>query len=578
MKSHRMVTLAATATLALASAVPAATAFAAFPEPLRVARSKGVAATANAEASKAAAEILRAGGNAVDAAVAAALALGVTNFESSGLGGAGFALVWNGAEHKARVLDFRETAPAAATRDLFVRDGKVDALASKWGGRAVAVPGEPAGLAELEHKYGKLGLVRVAQPAIKLARDGFVVTRHIVESMHRKMPDGSTMPRLAPDEPLAQLLTPNGREIEVGQIIKRPALARTLEKFAKGGAAAFYRGAVAQAFVDKARRTGGILTVDDLVAYKPIWKEPLQGHFRGRELWAVPPPAGGVTAIEALQILDAREPLEKDQLGASLAWQRIVEALKHAFADRARLLGDPAFTNVPVDKLISPDYAATLAAHVLDDRVQPPADYGDKSLAAADAAHDHGTSHVCIVDGEGNAVSLTTTVNLLFGARMIAGDTGVVMNDGMDDFSAQPGVPNAFKLIGTFANSIAPGKRPASSMTPMLVTHEGDLELCVGAAGGPRILSATVQTIVNVIDYGLDVAAAIDEPRIHAQWLPDAEFFEAFVPRDVVEALEKRGQHLKPDTDRAAVQAISVGADKLEAACDPRYGGAPAAP
>jgi gamma-glutamyltranspeptidase/glutathione hydrolase len=554
-------------------------AHATYPEPLTITREHGAVASANAEASRAGAEILKAGGNAVDAAVATALALGVTNFESSGLGGAGFALVWDARAHKARVLDFRETAPGRATRDMFLHDGKADIVQPKWSGLAVAVPGEPAGLVELEAKLGKLGMAAVAQPAIRLARDGFHVTRHTVEAMHRKPPPGMTPPPpLAPDEPLVSLLTPGGKEVRVGQILKRPELARTLEKLAQKGASAIYEGPVARAIVDKVTRAGGILTLADLAGYKPMWRDPLLGHFRGHELWAVPPPAGGLTAIEALQILDARPPLGPLGLGSSAAWQEILEALKHAFADRARSLGDPAFVKVPTERLASLDYARELAGRIKNERALAVTDYGDKSLVPADPVHDHGTSHLCVVDGQGNAVALTTTVNLLFGARMVAGESGIVLNDGMDDFSAQPGVPNAFGLVGAFANAIAPGKRPLSSMTPMLVTKDGAVELCVGAAGGPRILSATVETIVNVIDFGLDVQAAIDEPRMHAQWVPDLEMFEAFIPRDVIEDLQKRGQHLKPDGESAAVQAIRVDGEAATAASDPRYGGAPAAP
>jgi gamma-glutamyltranspeptidase/glutathione hydrolase len=320
------------------------------------------------------------------------------------------------------------------------------------------------------------------------------------------------------------------------------------------------------------------MTLDDLAGYKPIWRDALQGHFRGHDLWGAPPPAGGLTAIEALQILDARPSLESLGLGSSAAWQPIIEALKHAFADRARSLGDPAFVRVPTERLASAEYARELAGRIKDDHTLPLTDYGDKSLVPQDPGQDHGTSHLCVVDGQGNAVALTTTVNLLFGARMVAGESGIVLNDGMDDFSAQPGVPNAFGLVGAFANAIAPGKRPLSSMTPMIVSRDGAVELCVGAAGGPRILSATVETIVNVIDFGLDVAAAIDSPRVHAQWMPDLALFEPFIPRDVVEDLQKRGQHTKLDAETAAVHAVRVGPETVTAASDPRYGGAPAAP
>jgi gamma-glutamyltranspeptidase / glutathione hydrolase len=295
-------------------------------------------------------------------------------------------------------------------------------------------------------------------------------------------------------------------------------------------------------------------------------------------VWTAPAPAGGLTELEVLQILEARPPLTALGRGSSAADHVIAEALKHAFADRARSLGDPAFVKVLEDKLTSAEYARTLAARI-GDKTLPPAAYGDKELAGpADAPHDHGTSHLCVADGEGNVVALTTTVNLLFGSRIVDPVSGVVLNDEMDDFSAQPGAPNAFGLIGAFANAVAPGKRPLSSMAPTIVTRDGTPILCVGAAGGPTIVSSTVQTIVNVVDFGLDVSAAVAAPRIHAQWMPNAVVVEPDVPRDVIANLEKRGHKVVPVPTLATVQAVGLSPTRLTAASDPRYGGVPAAP
>jgi gamma-glutamyltranspeptidase/glutathione hydrolase len=321
-----------------------------------------------------------------------------------------------------------------------------------------------------------------------------------------------------------------------------------------------------------------VLTVEDLAQYKPVWRDAIVGHFRGHEVWTAPAPAGGLTELETLQILDARPPLGPLGRGSSATDHVIAEALKHAFADRARSLGDPAFVKVLEAKLTSVEYARTLAARI-GDKTLPPAAYGDKELAGpADAPHDHGTSHLCVADGEGNVVALTTTVNLLFGSRIVDPVSGVVLNDEMDDFSAQPGAPNAFGLIGAFANAVAPGKRPLSSMTPTIVTKDGVPILCVGAAGGPTIVSSTVQTIVDVVDFGLDVSAAVSAPRIHAQWMPNAVVVEPDVPRDVIEALEKRGHKVVPAASLATVQAVGLSPTRLTAASDPRYGGVPAAP
>jgi gamma-glutamyltranspeptidase/glutathione hydrolase len=563
----------------------AATANSAAPAPLWASRNRGIAATANVEASRAAAEILRKGGNAVDGAVAAALALGVTQPESSGLGGGGFAVVWNAKDKKARVLDFRETAPAGASRDMFVVDGKADPARSRWGGLSVGVPAEAGGLVELEGKYGKLGLTAVAQPAIRLARDGFSVTRHQYCAIDVKgtgcVPQNQYVPPppFVDHDPLRALTMHGEATLDEHALLKRPELARTLAALGKRGAAAFYSGAIAQSIVKTVQARGGNLTVEDLTGYRPLWREALVGSFRGHQVWTAPAPAGGLTLLEVLQILDARPPLTPLGRGSSAVDHVLAEALKHAFADRARSLGDPAYVKVLEDKLGSAAYARTLAARISDDKVLKPADYGDKELAPpADPPHDHGTSHLCVADGEGNVVALTTTVNLLFGSRIVDPLSGVVINDTMDDFSAQPGAPNAFGLIGAFANAVAPGKRPLSSMAPTIVTKDGEPILCVGAAGGPTIVSATVQTIVNVIDFGLDVSAAINAPRMHTQWMPHAVAVEPDVPRDVVQALEKRGHKVVPVPTLATVQAVGLGPARLTAASDPRYGGAPAAP
>lgn len=553
----------------------AAVARAAYPAPLEVARTRGIVATANAEASAAAASVLARGGNAVDGAVAAALALGVTNPESSGLGGGGFAVIWLAKARRAVVLDFRETAPAQASRDMFLVDGKADPARSKWGGLAVAVPAEPAGLAELEARYGKVGLAAAARPAIKLAKGGFSASRHLVAAISPSppLPAGVVV-----DEALRHLWRPGGKPLLEGQKVRRPALARTLARFAKQGAAGFYQGPVARQIVAAVQARGGILTAADLPAYRPIWREPQTGRFRGRELFTAPPPAGGLTAVEALQILDARPALGPLDRGSSAADHLLLEAFTHAFADRAHDLGDPAFVKVPAVRLGAAQYAAQLAARILPNQVLPPAAYGSKATGPADPPHDHGTTHLCVADGEGNVVALTTTVNLLFGSLVMGGDSGVVLNNEMDDFSAHPGAPNAFGLVGSWANAIAPGKRPLSSMSPMIVTQDGQAVLCAGAAGGPTIVTATVQTVVNVIDYGLDVAAAVDAPRVHAQWLPRRAVVEDDVARDVVEGLERRGHKVVRTRSIAAAQAVGLSPTGLSAASDPRYGGAPAAP
>jgi gamma-glutamyltranspeptidase/glutathione hydrolase len=537
-------------------------AFGAWPAPLSVPREHGIVAADTALASQAGAEVLRKGGNAVDAAVATALAVGVVSPGGSGLGGGGFLVYWSAKSRRAFVLDFRETAPRRASRDMFVVDGKAVADKSRHGGLAVAVPGEPAGLAELESRYGKLGLGAAAAPAIRLAQKGFPVLARVAKSASEALPVSIA----EGDAALAAQL----KTYQTGQVAKNPALARTLERFAKEGAAPFYKGDIAAAIVAAAR--GGVLTAEDLADYRPVWREPLIGHFRGRTIWAVPPPAGGATLIEMLQILDAR-PALKDA-GSSEADHEIAEALKHAFADRARLMGDPAFFDVPWKKLIDPAYARELAARI-GPGVSPPERYGMVGPAKPEPPRDHGTSHLCVADGEGDVVSLTTTINLGFGAKRMA--AGMILNDEMDDFVAQPGVPNYFGLVGAEANAVAPGKRPLSSMTPVVLTDDKGAVLCAGGSGGPLIVSETAQTIINVVDFGMNAEQAVSAPRIHAQWVPDVVFAERDVPADVRENLAKHGHKVEPPPMEGAAQLIILGAG-LQAASDPRKGGAPAAP
>ena len=560
---------------ALFVALFATFAWAAYPAPLKVPRSRGVVASDNIEASRAGAEILAKGGNAVDAAVATALALGVASPASSGLGGGGFLVFYRAKDQKVEALDFRETAPAAATRDMFLSDGKFVPNLSRVGGLAVAIPGEPAGLAALVAKYGKLKLADDARPAIRLALEGVPTSPYVAKAiglwMNRNHP--------VPGDSILSLIAPgaSGQPLAAGTRLQRRELAATLEKFGAHGADAFYRGEVAREIVAAVKAKGGILTEADLAGYRPRWSAPLEGHFRGHTVFTVPPPSGGLTLLEVLQILDARPSLASFGPGSSGHYHALAEAFKHAFADRARSLGDPAFVDVPAAHLTDPGYAKELASRIHDDKVAAPATYGDKHLAdaPASAAHDHGTSHLCVIDGEGNAVALTSTINLLFGSGVIGGKSGVLLNDEMDDFSAQPGVPNTFGLIGGYANAIAPGKRPLSSMSPTIVVKDGQAVMCVGASGGPTIVTSSAQAIVNVLDHGLDANSAISSPRIHTQWMPDEVYADAEVPADVVENLRKRGQKVLPPKEIGAAQIIVVKGEWLEAASDPRKGGAP---
>ena len=448
---------------------------------------------------------------------------------------------------------------------------------SQVGGLAVAVPGEPAGLAALHAKLGKLPLSKIVAPAVRLARDGFFPTRRLVASAAR------VAPTLATGDPLLRWLAPGGHVIEERTRIKRPQLAETLQRYGKGGRDAFYVGAVAADLVDAARSHGGVLTTEDLLAYQPLWREPLIGQFRGKKVYATPPPAGGATALEALHFLDALPALPRGSLGSSAYFHRIAEALTHAFADRARWMGDPAFFKVPVEKLASPAYGKALTARFREDGVLALDEYGTPAEkgSAVEPPHDHGTSHLCVVDSEGNAVALTTTVNLELGSHVEAPRSGVLLNDQMDDFAARPGKPNGFGLVGAEANAIAPGKRPTSSMTPMIVVDGDQAVMCVGGSGGPTIVASSVQAIVAAFDEGVSAETAVSTPRVYAQWRPEGMVIERDVPNDVADGLTRRGHELRRWPDDAftpAVQVILRRGEVLEAASDPRKGGAPALP
>ncbi len=572
--------------LALSAAICApGVGWAAQPDPLRVSEKKGAVAADTVQASEAGAEILRQGGNAVDAAVATALALGVVGPAGSGMGGGGFAVVWSAKEHRAQMIDFREVAPKAASRDMYAADTPTTTPAtaarpspSIVGGLAVAVPGEPAGLYALHQKLGKLPLAKIVLPAVRLAKQGFFPSRRLVRlAGTMKLPVG---------EPMLKWLQPGGKGLSEAQRIVRPELAATLLKFGRAGRDGFYRGEVAADIVAAVTTHGGILTAEDLTDYQPIWREPLVGRYRGRRIFAAPPPAGGTTTLEALHFLDALPALPKGSLGSSAYLHRIAEALTHAFADRARWMGDPAFfTNgeVPMATLATPDYAKSLAARFRDESVPPIDTYGTPATkgSAVEPPRDHGTSHLCVMDGEGNVVALTTTVNMEFGAQMETPRTGVVLNDQMDDFAAHPGKPNGFGLVGAEANSIAPGKRPLSSMTPMIVVDNNEAVMCVGGSGGPTIVASSVQAIVAVIDEGVNAEVAVTTPRVYAQWRPDVLMLESDIPNDVSLALAKRGHKIKrleSEIFAPAIQVVLRRNNEIEAASDPRKGGAPAAP
>jgi len=543
------------ALLTLVAAVPGARA--AWPAPA-LARG-GMVVTSQPDATRAGVAMLERGGNAVDAAVAAAFAVSVTRPFSSGLGGGAFVLI-RLASGESVAVDARETAPAAADRDMFVRPG-VPERASLVGPLAVGTPGLVAGLILVLEKYGTLSLAEVMAPAIRVAREGFPISRYHAQMLERMR--GYELPERFPETGRIQFPPPD-QPAEPGWRLVQRDLARTLERIAKEGDAAFYSGPLAQAIVAEVQRGGGVLSLDDLAGYEPKLREPVRGSYRGYEIVSFPPPSsGGVILVEMLNILEGFD-LAAYGAGSSASYHRIAEAMKLAFADRAAYLGDSDFVDVPVARLTSKSYAAELRR-----RMDPPwwrrapwSWSGDESAITVEGPglpqNDSGTTHLSVTDAAGNAVAITKTINTPFGSGITVPGTGIVLNNEMDDFSVAPSQPNAYGLVDTRgANAIAPHKRPLSSMTPTVVVREGKPFMVTGSPGGPRIITTTLLSILNVIDYGMDVSAAVSAPRIHHQWIPDQLFIEPEVPADVIDGLRRRGHHVEvSERDWSAAEAI----------------------
>jgi gamma-glutamyltranspeptidase/glutathione hydrolase len=541
----------------------AAAARAAAPAPALGTR--GMVVSAERHASEAGLAMLRAGGNAIDAAVAAAFAIGVTEPYHSGIGGGGFLLI-HLANGETIALDARETAPAAAHAGMFVAPG-VAADASRSGPLAVATPGLVAGLALALERWGTRSLPEVMEPAIELAEQGFPIgMRHarILGVWHRlghaeRFPETAAIQAPAPD------LAPGWRLVQ-------SELAHTLRAIAKQGPDAFYRGPIARAIAGEVQQRGGLLTVEDLASYRPKLREPLRGTYRGRTVLSFPPPSsGGIALLEALNILEGFD-LAPLGAGSSASIHRIAEAMKLAFADRAAYLGDTDFVAVPVAPLVSKDYAERLRKRLLPPRWRraPWTWSRDEVAIEVEApgldpwpAGAGGTTHLSVTDAAGNAVALTQTVNLLFGSGITVAGTGIVLNDEMDDFSVALDRPNAFGLVDTRGrNAVAGGKRPLSSMTPTIVLEGNRVRMVTGSPGGPRIITTTLLTLLNVFDFGMDVSEAVSAPRFHHQWIPDELSVERAIPADVLDGLRRRGHRVVvAERNWSSAQAIVIDAE-----------------
>jgi gamma-glutamyltranspeptidase/glutathione hydrolase len=512
-------------------------------------------------ASKVGADIMKQGGNAVDAAVAVGFALAVTFPEAGNLGGGGF-MVIRMANGRSAALDYRETAPLAATRDMYVGpDGKLTGQ-SVIGPRASGVPGAVAGMVEAHRRFGVLPLARVLEPAIRLASEGFTVDAALSHSLS----DGKY--RISGFAGKS-LFIPNGAPPPIGSTFVQPELARTIRLIAQGGSGAFYQGSIADSIAAEMKRGGGLITKEDLARYRPIWRDAIRSTYRGYTYLAMPPSSsGGTTMSEILNILEAYGPAA--QFGTAPRIHAYASASQRAFVDRNSKLGDPAFVQTPVATLVSKTYARTVAKTISRDHADPTV-----SLTSQSGEGSH-TTHYSVVDASGNAVATTTTLNDLYGSGVFVRGAGFFLNDEMDDFAAKPGTPNMFGLVQGEANAIAPGKRMLSAMSPTIVLDpKGNLLLVTGARGGPRIISATAQIILDVIDHRMSLADAMSAPRVHHQALPDSIRVEKGGFRaEVLARLRAMGHNVYEGGGIASAASIMRVKGGYEGMDDPRVRGA----
>ena len=548
---------------------------AASPEPLRAPHAM-VASSSNI-ASQVGAEVMRKGGNAADAAVAVALALAVTWPSAGNLGGGGFLLLRK-ADGTAEAIDYRERAPLAATRTMYLdAEGKVVPKLSTQGYKAVGVPGTIAGLVLAHKRHGKLPWAELVEPARKLAADGFVVNYALSQSLQGK----SIVDKLQRFPDARRIYHRDGRFYQMGDTFVQPELAATLARIKKNPRD-FYEGETARMIVADMKANGGLITAEDLRTYEPTIRKPLRGTYRGCEILTMPPPSsGGIALLEMLNMLEAYD-LKSMGWHSSRYVHTMVEVMRRAFADRAQHLGDADFVKVPVAGLISRPYAderrkSIDPAHATPSRTTP---------AGNPVAYESTeTTHFTIVDPEGNVVSNTYTLNDSYGSGATAKGTGLLLNDEMDDFTSRPGVPNDYELIQGEANAIAPKKRPLSSMTPTIVLKDGKLWFAAGAPGGPTIINTVMQIILNIVDFDMTLQEAIDAPRFHHQWLPDMIYWEQRdLQEDTRAALQALGHTLRdkvgfsdsPTIGDANGVLIDPKSGMRQGASDPRRGGAPA--
>lgn len=522
---------------------------------------KGAVATVNAMATQAAEDAFAKGGNAIDAALAAAFTLGVVDSHNSGIGGGCFILVrW--ADGRVQAIDGREMAPSKAHRDMYLRNGEIDTQLSKAGALAPGVPGSVGALYHLQQSGGKLSWADVILPAADIAEDGFAVGPSLANRLSRTAESLQKFPASA-----AIFLDPQGQPWPAGRKLVQKDLATTYRKLAEQGPGYFYGGEFAKAVERWMQANGGVLTAEDFARYQVKIRQPVQSRYRGYQIYGFPPPSSG--GVHVAQMLNILENFDLPELQAGDRYHLIAEAMKLAFADRAYWLGDTDYVDVPIGGLISTRYARQLAQQINMNKTLIEVEHGQPPTAAA--LFDKHTTHLTTADAEGNWVAITTTVNTSFGSKVTVPGTGVLLNNQMDDFSSQPGVPNAFGLVGAEANRIEPGKRPLSSMSPTIVMNDqGEPVMTVGAAGGPTIITQVLQALVYTLTFDKPLEEAIASARIHHQWKPGILFLEKTIGSEVRQVLEDKGHQTRDMGFLGASQGISFRNGHFEAVTEPR--------
>jgi gamma-glutamyltranspeptidase/glutathione hydrolase len=529
----------------------------------------GMVSSQEAIASQIGVDILKQGGNAVDAAVAVAYALAVTLPRAGNIGGGGFMLVHLAEQNKTIAIDYRETAPAKAHKDIFLDEqgNAVDKL-SREHGLAVGVPGTVMGMELALKQYGTMKMAQVIKPAIKLAKDGIVVTSDLSNSLAGLKSRITQWPSSA-----AIFYHADGSNYQVNELLKQPELAQSLSLIAQKGSKGFYQGETAEKIVSAVQNAGGVMSLTDLANYKVVEREPVRGNYRGYEVVSMPPPSsGGIHIIEMLNVLE-QFPIDKLGHNSANTLHLMAETMKYAYADRSEYLGDPDFVTVPVKQLTSKQYAKEIASKIAINKTTPSSEIKPGKLAPYESDQ---TTHFSIIDKWGNAVANTYTLNFSYGSGLVAKGTGILLNNEMDDFSVKPGTPNGYGLIGGEANAVQGNKRPLSSMSPTMVMKDGKPFIVTGSPGGSRIINITLQMIMNVIDHNLNIAEATAAARMHHQWLPDFIWVEHTLNRDTISLLEAKGHKVKVQESIGSTQSIMMTEQGLFGASDPRRAGSAA--